>query len=526
MQSRLENIKVVAKKAGFKESDIFCYGNYIAKVNPKFNKKQGKLVLVTAMTSNKSGIGKTTISIGLADALNMLGKKAMLALREPSLGPVFGIKGGATGGGKSSIEPSEEINLHFTGDFHAVTTATNLLASIVDNHIYQGNDLNLDTDKILVRRCLDLNDRSLREIEYTIRGQKLKSGFDITSASEIMAIMCLSKNLSDLKDRLGKIMVGRNCKNQPVFAKDLKAENALAILLKDALKPNLVQTLSGTPALVHMGPFANIAHGCNSIIATSLALTHSDFAITEAGFGTDLGGEKFCDITSRILNKCPDACVLVITLSAVKEQGQGDIIKGFENVKKHISNMRDVLGLPVVVALNKHKDDKMQELRQVEKCLKEENISYAISTPFEKGGNGCKDLAVLVEKICSQKKNFCYVWEWNDSIKTRVEKIATKIYGAKSVKFSSKAKKKLEEAKKYLDYFVNIAKTQTSLSDNKNLLGAPKDFDLHISDLQIRHGAKMINFIAGDIFLMPGLGKNSNYQKMKIDKNGKISGLN
>lgn len=525
MQSRLENIKVVAKKASFKESDIFCYGNYIAKVNPKFNKKQGKLVLVTAMTSNKTGIGKTTISIGLADALNMLGKKAMLALREPSLGPVFGIKGGATGGGKASIEPENEINLHFTGDFHAVTEATNLLASIVDNHIYQGNALDLDTDKILVRRCLDVNDRSLREIVYSIKGKKVKTGFDITSASEIMTIMCLSKNLSDLKDRLGKIMVGRNFKNQPVFAKDLKAEDALAILLKDALKPNLVQTLSGTPALVHMGPFANIAHGCNSVIATSLALAHSDFAITEAGFGTDLGGEKFCDITSRVLGKSPDGCVLVVTISAIKEQGQGDIAKGFENVKKHISNMRDVFGLPVVVALNKHKDDKMQELGQVEKCLKEENISYAISTPFEKGGNGCKDLAVLVEKICSQKKNFCYVWDWKDDIKTRVEKIATKIYGAKTVKFSSKAKKKLEEAEKYLDYFVNIAKTQTSLSDNKNLLGAPKDFDLHISDLQIRHGAKMINFIAGDIFLMPGLGKISNYQKMKIDKNGKISGL-
>ena len=526
MQSRLENIKVVAKKAGFKESDIFCYGNYIAKVNPKFNKKQGKLVLVTAMTSNKTGIGKTTISIGLADALNMLGKKAMLALREPSLGPVFGIKGGATGGGKASIVPKDEINLHFTGDFHAVTEATNLLASIVDSHIYQGNALNLDTDKILIRRCLDLNDRSLREIEYTVRGQKLKSGFDITSASEIMTIMCLSKDLSDLKDRLGHIMVGYNKKKEPVYAKDLKAEDALAILLKDALKPNLVQSLSGTPALVHMGPFANIAHGCNSVIATSLALTHSDFAITEAGFGTDLGGEKFCDITSRILNKCPDICVLVITLSAIKEQGQGDIIKGFENVKKHISNMRDVFGLPVVVAINKHKYDKAQELGQVEKCLKEENISYAISTPFEDGGKGCKNLAVMVENCCLQKKNFHYAWEWSDNIKTRVEKIATKVYGAKTVKFSPLAKRKLKEAEKHPDYFVNIAKTQSSISDNKNLLGAPKDFDLHISDLQIRHGAKMINFVAGDIFLMPGLGKNSNYQKMKIDKNGKISGLN
>ena len=525
MQRRLQDIEIIAKKAGFDKSDIFCYGNHIAKVNHKLGKKQGKLVLVTAMTSNKTGIGKTTISIGLADALNMLGKKAMLALREPSLGPVFGIKGGATGGGKSSIEPSEEINLHFTGDFHAVTEATNLLASIVDNHIYQGNALDLDTDKIMVRRCLDVNDRSLREIVYSIKGKKVKTGFDITSASEIMAIMCLSKNLSDLKYRLGNIMVGRDFKNQPVYAKDLKAEDSLAILLKDALKPNLVQSLSGTPALVHMGPFANIAHGCNSVIATTLALTHSQYTITEAGFGSDLGGEKFCDITSRVLSKLPDGCVLVVTISAIKEHGQGDIAKGFENVKKHISNMRDVFGLPVVVAINKHKDDKAQELWQVEKCLIEEKTPYAVATPFEKGGNGCKDLAVLVEKICSQKKNFCYVWDWKDDIKTRVEKIATKIYGAKTVKFSPLAKRKLEEAEKHPDYFVNIAKTQSSLSDDKNLLGAPSGFDFHISDLQIRHGAKMIVFVAGDMFLMPGLGKNSNYQNMKIDKNGKTKGI-
>lgn len=519
------DIKKIAKKIGLKHKDIFEYGKEIAKVDNIAGKKQGKLVLVTAMTSNKTGIGKTTVSIGLADALNSLGNKTMLALREPSMGPVFGIKGGATGGGKSRVEPSDIINLHFTGDFHAIAQANNLLASIVDNHIFQGNDLNIDVDKIFFKRCLDLNERSLREYSYNLGGKTITSNFVITAASETMAVLCLSENLADLKQNLGNILVALTTDGKPVYAKDLHAEDAMTLLLKDAIKPNLVQTREGTPALVHLGPFANIAHGCNSVVATKFALSHADYCVTEAGFGSDLGAEKFLDIKTRVLNKTPDACVLVIVAKVIKEHGNGDLIAGFENVKRHIHNLKQQFGLNTVVAINRHSEDTDQEIETL--------INLCASTPvvvangFVLGGAGCVELAKIVKQLCKTPKQMHYTYEMTDNIKTKIEKIAKNIYGAKKVEYTEQAKEKLKLATKLglNSCFVNIAKTQFSFSDNKNLLGAPIDFVFTITDLEIRTGAKMIVAIAGNMLLMPALGKNSNYLNMKIDKAGNIEGL-
>lgn len=520
-------IKNLAKKLGLKEEELSFYGNDIAKVDNKIGDKKGKLILVSAMTSNKTGIGKTTISIGLADALNSMKKNVMLALREPSLGPVFGIKGGATGGGKATVEPSDDINLHFAGDFHAVTAANNLLSSIIDNHIFQGNELDIDTDNIFFKRCLDVNDRSLRNIEYKIGKKTIKTGFNITAASEVMAVVCLSEDLKSLKKNLGNILVALNSKGEPVYAKDLKAENSMAILLKDALKPNLVQTLEGTAALVHLGPFANIAHGCNSITATKYALSHADFCVTEAGFGSDLGAEKFIDIKSRVMKKSPDAVVLVVVLQVVKEHGEGDIEKGFENVRKHIENFRDVFKIPFVVAINKHKNDSEEELKLLEDLCKKEGTSVEVCEAFEKGGQGCISLAKSVLKLFDDKTKPEFAYELKDNIKTKIEKIAKKVYGAGSVSYSELAEKKLALAERIGGdkFFVNIAKTQFSFSDNKDLLGAPRGFDFHISDIEIRSGAKMIVAIAGSMLLMPGLSKSPNYLRMNISSSGEITGL-
>lgn len=550
-ESLMKKIDEIAKLYEIKKFQHF--GDYVAKVENEVGNKNGKLILVTAMTSNKSGIGKTTISIGLADALNCLGENAILALREPSMGPVFGIKGGATGGGKSSVFPSEAINLHFTGDFHAVAQANNLLVSILDNHIFQGNQLKIDTKNIFLKRCLDINDRSLREIEYKIGDKKIKSGFVITAASEVMAVLCLSENLMELKENLGNILVALDENGKPIFAHDLQAEESMTILLKEALKPNLVQTLGGTPVLVHLGPFANIAHGCNSLVATKFALSHADFCVTEAGFGSDLGAEKFLDIKCRQLGKTPDVAVLVVTLCVVKQHGEGDLEKGFENVKKHLKNLREVFGLDVVVAINKHENDDEVQLKILKSLCENEGILTYDCDAFSKGGEGCLNLAEgvvemidnhkdnlnnsnaksgLKEKILNlfkKKKsevgfNFCY--DMKDDIKTKIQKIAMQIYGAKSVQFSENAQEKLALVKKlgFENFFVNIAKTQFSFSDDKNLLGAPKDFDFHITDIEIRSGAKMIVAIAGNQLLMPALGKNSNYLTVKIDDNGKIEG--
>ena len=496
------------------------------KIKPCFD-KNSKLVLVSAMTSNKTGIGKTTISIGLADALNLIGYKTTLALREPSMGPVFGIKGGATGGGKARVEPSDEINLHFTGDFHAIAQANNLLSSIIDNHIFQGNELNIDTNKIFHKRCLDVNDRSLREIEYEIRGNKIKTGFNITAASEVMAILSLSRNLADLKENLGNILVALDITGKPIYAKDLKAHDAMTILLKDAIKPNLVKSLGGTEALIHLGPFANIAHGCNSVIATKTAMSMGEFCVTEAGFGSDLGAEKFLDIKTRLLNKIPDCVVLVVVVKVTKEHGNGDLVAGFENIKKHIQNLRDVFGLNVVVAINQHNDDSEEDLNLLFELCKNEQVETCFASAYSKGGKGCVELANKVVELSSKENDFKYIYDLKDSIKTKIQKIATKVYGASSVEYSKTANEKIKLAESFgmNDFFVNIAKTQFSFSDDKNKLGAPKDFVFNVTDIEIRSGAKMIVAIAGNMLLMPGLGKSSNYLNMKIDENGTIEGL-
>ena len=522
----MNNILKVAESLNIKEKDLFLYPNNIAKVNLISGRKKGKLILVTAMTSNKTGIGKTTVSIGLADALKDLNKKVCLSLREPSMGPVFGIKGGATGGGKSLVEPSDQINLNFTGDFYAIEQASNLLRAIVDNHIYHGNELNINEEKIFVKRCLDLNDRGLREISYKIKDKTITTGFTITAASEMMAIMCLSKDYEDLKQNLNNILVALDKNNNPVFVKDLNCADSLCIVLKDAFKPNLVQTLKGTPALIHLGPFANIAHGCSSVVATNTALSLSDYCVTEAGFGSDLGGEKFLDIKTRILNKNVNACVLVVTLSVVKEHGQGDIEKGFENVKKHIENINQ-FNLPLVVAINHHSKDSAKEIKLLENLILNCGCKCSVVDAYTKGASGCRELASIVLDLCEQKSSINYCYNMEDDIATKIYKIATKIYGAKSVSFSKKAKEQLKLIKKLkLDnLFVNVAKTQFSFSADQNLLGCPKDFDLNVKSLEIRNGAKMIVAICGNIMLMPGLAKKSNYENMKIDKNQKISGI-
>ncbi len=496
------------------------------KVEPCFE-SNGKLILVTAMTSNKTGIGKTTISIGLADALNQIGNKTVLALREPSMGPVFGIKGGATGGGKARVEPSDEINLHFTGDFHAIDQANNLLSSIIDNHIFQGNELNIDTNKIFHKRCLDLNDRSLREIEYVIRGEKIKTGFNITAASEVMAILSLSKNLKDLKENLGNILVALDKNGNPVFARDLKAQDAMAILLKDAIKPNMVETVEKTQTLIHLGPFANIAHGCNSVIATKTALSMADYCVTEAGFGSDLGAEKFLNIKTRLLDKTPECVVLVVVVKVTKEHGNGDLTLGFGNIKKHIQNLRDVFGLNVVVAINKHNDDNKEDLDLLYNLCEQEKVETCFANAFAEGGKGCVELTEKVVALSNKKNEFKYTYELTDSIKTKIEKIAKNIYGAKEVEYSEHANEKIELANKMNmnEFFINIAKTQFSFSDDKNKLGAPNDFVFHVSDIEIRSGAKMIVAIAGNMLLMPGLGKSSNYLNMKLNDDGTIEGL-
>ena len=516
-------MKKIAKIAQDLGAKFDLYGENIAKLKLCPGNKNGQLVLVSAMTSNASGIGKTTISIGLADALNMIGKDVLLALREPSMGPVFGIKGGATGGGKSSLFPSDEINLHFTGDFHAISQANNLLVSILDNHIFHGNTLNIDTKKIFVKRCLDINDRSLRQVSYKIGDEEITTGFNITAASEVMAICTLSNDLADLKKNLGDILVALDKSGNPIFARDLKAEEAMAILLKDAIRPNLVQTLSGTPALVHLGPFANIAHGASSITSINFALSHAEYVITEAGFGSDLGGEKFLDIVTRKLDKTPAVVVLVVTLAVVKQHGNGDLESGFENVKKHIQNLREVFKVNTIVAINRHSNDDESEISKLFELCGEGTV---ICDPYDKGGEGCLELA---QKVLGQK-NVGYLqrtFEMSDDIKTKIEKIATKVYGAGKVSYSELAEEKIALAKRlgFDNFFVNIAKTQFSFSQNKNLLGAPKGFEFNITDIEIRAGAKMIVAIAGNMLLMPGLGKHSTFENMKIYENGIIEGL-
>ena len=541
-QFELARIENIAKKLNLTDDDILCYGKYKAKITKKPTQKQGKLILVTAINPTSAGIGKTTVSIGLADGMAKIGKNVCLALREPSLGPVFGVKGGATGGGYSQVVPMEDINLHFNGDFHAITSANNLLCSMIDNHIFQGNELNIDPEKIMFHRCVDLNDRALREIECGLgkkNGTPRADSFTITAASEIMAILSLASDLTNLKERLGNIMVALDKSGAPVYAKDLKASDAMAILLKDAIYPNLVQTLAQTPAIVHCGPFANIAHGCNSIIATRLSMSLADYTVTEAGFGADLGAQKFFDLKCRLAELKPNAVVLVATIKALKLHGgvkpedlnQENIeaIKiGLPNLLKHIDTIKNVYKLPIVVTLNSYITDTSAEILAVKQSLEKVGIDLVINEVWAKGGEGAINLAQAVVALCDKDNNdFAFSYNLNDSIEKKIEDISTKVYGAKSVKFLSKAQESIETINRLglADLPIIIAKTQYSLSDNKNLLAAPKDFEITIRDIEIRTGAGFLVALAGNMMLMPGLSKVPAAVGMTIDNDGNIEGL-
>ena len=543
--AKLEKIGKIAEKAGIKEDYLEQYGKYKAKVDLKIfdemkEKKNGKLILVTSINPTPLGEGKTTVSIGLLDGLNKIGKNAIAALREPSLGPVFGIKGGATGGGYSQITPMEEINLHFTGDIHAITSANNLLSAMIDNHIYFGN--RLEFEKVTWKRCVDLNDRQLRVVNTGLSGEKnivpREDGFDITVASEIMAVLCLSEDINDLKEKISNIIIGYNKNKQPIKVKDLNAQGAMTVLLKDAIKPNLVQTLENNPCLIHGGPFANIAHGCNSVIATKLALKLGDYVITEAGFGADLGAEKFLDIKCRKANLKPDAVVCVATIKALKYHGgvaKEDIqvenvealIKGAKNIVKHIENLRDKFGLNVVVAINKYTSDTDAEIKALEQILQENGVELSLCENWAKGGAGITDLAEKVVKLCEKPSNFKFIYELSDTIENKIEKVSKEIYGASGVEYSQKALENIELIKKfgYENLPICIAKTQYSFSDDPKNLLCDEPFNIHVEDVVLRTGAGFIVILTGKIMTMPGLPRVPAAEKIDIDENGKIVGI-
>lgn len=544
-----KDIRKIAQKLNLTEDDLELYGKYKAKVDYnllKDNKENNsKLILVTAINPTPAGEGKTTTTIGLSDALSRLNKNTIVALREPSLGPVFGIKGGAAGGGYAQVVPMEDINLHFTGDFHAIGSANNLLAAMVDNHIHQGNELGIDPRRITLRRVVDMNDRQLRNIVDGMGGKAhgvpREDGFDITVASEVMAVFCLANDISDLKEKLGNIIVGYTYSGDPVTAKDIKANGAMAALLKDALKPNLVQTLEGTPAFVHGGPFANIAHGCNSVIATKMAMNFADYVVTEAGFGADLGAEKFLDIKCRLSNIKPDAVVIVATVRALKYNGGVNktelnnenleaLEKGIPNLLKHVENITKVFGLPAVVAINKFPFDTEAELKLIEDKLKEFGVNVALSEVWEKGGEGGINLANEVLRLVEEnegKNNFTYCYDENLSIKEKIESIATKIYGADGVDFTINAQKEMENLEKlgFSKLPICIAKTQYSLTDDMTKLGRPTNFRITVRQLNVSAGAGFIVALTGDIMKMPGLPKVPSAEKIDVDENGLISGL-
>ena len=544
-KAKLENITKIATKLGIDEEYIEQYGKYKAKISCKLYEKlekkdNGKLILVTAINPTPLGEGKTTISIGLADGLNRIGKKTVLALREPSLGPVFGIKGGATGGGYSQIAPMEDINLHFTGDIHAITSANNLLSAMIDNHIYYGNELGFE--KVVWKRCMDLNDRQLRKIETGLSKEKniipREDGFDISVASEIMAILCLASDINDLKRRIGNIIIGYNKQNNPIFARDLKADGALTVLLKDAIKPNLVQTIEGTPAIVHGGPFANIAHGCNSIIATKLALKLGDYVITEAGFGADLGAEKFLDIKCRNANIKPDAVVCVATIKAIKYHGGMDkeniknesieyLEKGLNNLYRHIENLKNVFGVNVIVAINKYNHDTIKEIEFLKRKLQEKGIELSLVESWEKGGEGAVDLANKIADLTLKESNFNYAYELNMTVKEKIEAIAQKIYGASKIEYLENTEEKIEKIEKmgYGNLPICIAKTQYSFSDDPKNLECIHPFNIHIKDVVLKAGAEFIVIITCKIMTMPGLPRIPAAENIDIDKNGNIIGI-
>ena len=540
------NITEIANKINIQDDELENYGKYKAKIDSKkvlerLNKqKDGKLILVTSINPTPLGEGKTTVSIGLADGLSRLNKNVVLALREPSLGPVFGIKGGATGGGYSQVTPMEDINLHFTGDIHAITSANNLLSAIIDNHIFQGNELGFK--EVTWKRCLDLNDRQLRKVETGLSGEKGMisriDGFDISVASEIMAVLCLAEDINDLKRRLSNIIVGFNNQDKPIRVSDLKAEGSLTVLLKDAIKPNLVQTLEYTPAIIHGGPFANIAHGCNSIIATKTALKLADYVVTEAGFGSDLGAEKFLDIKCRNLNKVPDAVVCVATIRALKYHGgqpKGliqiedlDALKnGIENLFKHVDNLKNKFGLNVIVAINKFDTDSENEINLLRESLNRKNIELSLVESYLKGGKGAEDLAQKIIEIAENKTDFKYVYDVNESIKEKIEKVSKNIYGAKGVEYSDDAEKQIKQIEELgLDKLpICIAKTQYSLSDDPKNLECKDPFTINVNEVLLKSGAEFIVAITGKIMTMPGLPKTPAAERIDLDENDNIIGI-
>ena len=572
---KLEEINKIAEKIGIKDEELEQYGKYKAKINLKTinrltDKKDGKLILVTAMSPTTLGEGKTTMSIAIADGLSKINKKSILALREPSLGPVFGIKGGATGGGRAQVAPMEDINLHFTGDIHAITAANNLLSSLIDNHIYFGNELKFK--KVVWKRCLDLNDRQLRKVETGLSNEKnivpRTDSFDITVASEIMAILCLSQNIVELKENLGNILVGYDKEEKPIYAKQLKAEGALATLLKDAIKPNLVQTLEHTPAIIHGGPFANIAHGCNSIIATKLGMKLADYTITEAGFGADLGAEKFLDIKCRKAKIKPDIVVIVATIKALKYHGgvekekiqeeNVEAIKiGIKNLKKHIENIKEKFGLNVIIALNHYNTDTQKEIEYLQSELSKENVEMSIVDAWEKGGEGAIDIASKIVKNLEQENNIVekkkinnkkdsnelneikiknnsvnqdeinYIYDLNDDIKTKIEKVSKNIYGAIGVKYENESLQEIEKIEKmgYNNLPICIAKTQYSLSDDPKNLQGTGEYYIHVKSVELKSGAGFIVVITGKIMTMPGLPRKPAAENIDIDSEGNITGI-
>ena len=541
----LKKITEVAKKIDITEDELELYGNYKAKISKEVNaklqnKKNGKLILVTAMSPTPLGEGKTTISISIADGLRKIGKKSILALREPSLGPVFGIKGGATGGGHAQVVPMEDINLHFTGDIHVITSANNLLSAMIDNHIYHGNELGIE--KVVWKRCVDLNDRQLRKVNTGLSEESKivprEDSFDITVASEVMAILCLATDMDDLKKRLGNIIIGYNKQEKPIFAKDLKAEGAMAVLLKDAIKPNLVQTLEHTPALIHGGPFANIAHGCNSVIATKMAMKLADYTITEAGFGADLGAEKFLDIKCREANIKPNVVVCVATIKALKYHGGAPkesiqqenmecLEKGMSNLYRHIDNIRGKFGLNVIVAINKYNTDTSKEIEFVQNELAKREIPSSLVESWAKGGDGAIDISNQIIELAEKESRFEYIYDLDEKIVEKINKVAMKIYGAKAVLYPEEVAKKIEKIEEmgYGNLPVCIAKTQYSFSDNAKNLECNEPFEISVRDVELKAGAGFIVVLAGKIMTMPGLPKVPAAESIDIDENGEIVGI-
>ncbi len=544
-QAKMEHISKIAARAGLREEDIEYYGKYKAKIDLSVmqrDREDGKLVLVTAITPTPAGEGKTTTTIGLADGLKRLGQNVVVALREPSLGPVFGIKGGAAGGGYAQVVPMEDINLHFTGDFHAIGAANNLLCAMLDNHIFQGNELHIDPEKIVLRRCVDMNDRQLRNIEDGLGGGKngvpRKDGFDITVASEVMAILCLASSLQDLKERLSRIVVGYTYEGAPVTAGDLKAAGAMTALLKDAIKPNLVQTLEGTPALVHGGPFANIAHGCNSVIATRTALKLADYVITEAGFGADLGAEKFLDIKCRAAGLKPSAVVVVATVRALKmhgglakeelkEEDLQALEKGLPNLLRHVSNIKNVYSLPVVVAVNRFPTDTDAEIALVIRKCRELGVNTVLSDVWAKGGEGGEELAREVVRLCGEQHDFRFCYDEKAPIKEKIASIVTRIYGGKDVSYTPEAEAEIARLTElgFGQLPVCMAKTQYSFSDDAKKLGAPEGFTVTVRTVKVSAGAGFVVVLTGNILTMPGLPKVPAAENIDVTEDGRIVGL-